>query len=308
MQLLRTAGPAAGLPAVQRQLGCLEAAARLELLHGVAAREAPAQASEQQGNGSSGAAPATATAEPAAAARGDEEAAAADAAGWEEEWEADQDEEQRAAEPPPRQPPQPAWLQSVYGSGLSSWRYHRLLLLLGCAEQTVVAAHSLLLRLGWHPRQQCASSSDGSGGCDREFAAASADQLICSALGEQEPSCQVPAAAQQNVAPASAVDLPAAHRQAAEALLKWDDEPTDDSGSDSAAGGAAGKWQPPFQQEWLLQVHAGHAPSNGSQPGHGAPGSGYSALPVLQRMYVKALPAGVRVATVLGAEPCSLAT
>ncbi|KAL4425754.1 hypothetical protein ABPG75_009770 [Micractinium tetrahymenae] len=311
VQLLRAAGPAAELPAVQRQLGCLGTAARLELLHGVAAAEAPAVASaEQRGNGSSSPS-AAAAAEPATAgdARDGEGAAADDAEGWEEEWDADEDQEQQQAdEPPPGQPPLPAWLQPVYGSGLSSWRYRRLLLLLGCAEQAVVAAHSLLLRLGWPTEQrqlqQCISGDDSDG--DSGFAAAAADKLIATALALQEQPTQDPqlAAAGPAVAPASAVDLQARHRQAAEALLvlRWAGEPAGHSGSGSEAGSAAGGWPAPFQREWLLQVHAGHAPSIGSQ--HDTDGTCSSILPVMQRMYVRALPSEVRIATVLSAEPC----
>lgn len=309
LQLLRTAGPAAQLPAAQEQLRCLEAAARLELLHGVAATEVTAEGSEQQLNGSGGAGLAAAAAEPAPGAQANESAVAKDADGWEDEWEAEQDEEQRAAEPPPRLPPQPAWLQSVFSSGMSGWRYRRLLQLLGCAEQTVVAAHSLMLRLGWHPRQQLAMRNmDGSAGSGGDFAASVADQLLATALGEQQPLPREPqlAADGPELAPTCAVDLAATHRQAAEALIasRWDDEPADDSGTDSVAGQAVVKWPAPFQQEWLLQVRPGHAPSNGSQHRHGDPGNCSSALPVLQRMYVKALPAGVRIATVLSAEPC----
>lgn len=310
VQLLSTAGPAAGLPAVQRQLCALEGAARAELLHGVAAEEAPAEASEQWGNGSGGAAQAAA-AEPAAVAPRNEEAAADDAAEWEEDWEADEDEEQHTSEPILRPLPQPAWLQSVYGSGLRSWRYRRLLLVLGCAEQAVVASHSLMLRLGSHAlQQQHAGNSSGSEGTDEQFVAASTEKLIAEALGEHQPVFCEPqlAAAEPAVAPAAAVDLPTAHRQAAEALVVAQRAivPTDGSGRDGKADGAAGKWPAPFQREWLLQVHSGHAPSNGSEDGHGDAGRGIGSLPVLQRMYFRALPSEVRVATVLSAETCGL--
>lgn len=227
VQLLGTAGPAAELAPVRRQLECLEAAAGPELQQGVAAAledSAPPAAPEQQQQEQQ---PGSAT-----ASDGSEEESGSEDAG-------------RSITPPPAPQRQPSWLRSVFGGGLSSGAFRRLLLLLGCAEQTAVAAHSLLLHL-----EQPGSSASANGGLSSapsEFAVAAASGLIAAALGEQQPSA-ADAEQQSAAAPAAAVDLAPAHWPEAEALLvqpqQWEE---DSEGSEpSSSSSSSLVWPEPF--------------------------------------------------------------
>lgn len=228
---------------------------------------------------------------------------------------------------------QPSWLRCIFASGISGGRYRRLLLLLGYAEQSVVATHSLLLRLGGPAaaaaqQQQRQLGSGGSSSSVSDFAATTANALVASALGESlrqqldKPAAAVAAPA----APAAVASLPATFRAAAEALVvqRWaGEEAASDSASSSgrnAEGDNPGEWPAPFLREWLLQVHSspavaaqeqrrGGAESPAMQPEEepGVGAAGVCCNAVLQRMYVKALPLEVRIATVLSAEPCSQA-
>ncbi|KAL4859894.1 26S proteasome non-ATPase regulatory subunit 13 A [Chlorella vulgaris] len=187
----------------------------------------------------------------------------------------------------------PSWVSTVYGSGLSGSSYRDLLLLLGCGEQAVVAAHSLLLRLGGcsrHPHVQHREQgvADGTHMCTETAAA-----IIAAALGEDQLSSAIDAPTLQQhwepgaavVKAAAAVNLGAHHRREVEALLmqtsEWDDGECD-SEAGSADGIGRGEWLPPFQREWVLEVH-GDGNSGGRGPAQGGDC-------VLHRWYVKALP------------------
>lgn len=231
VQLLGTAGPAAELAPVRRQLDCLVAAAGPELQQGVAAAledsappATPPQRQQQQPQQGSPA---------ASSGGGSEEEGSSEDAG-------------RSLTPRPAPQRQPSWLRSVFGGGLSSGAFRRLLLLLGCAEQTAVAAHSLLLHL-----EQPGSSASASGrlsSSPSEFAVAAASGLVTAALGEQQaPSAD--AEQQPAAAPAAAVDLAPAHWPEAEALLvqqqqQWEEEDSEGSELASSSGGVA--WPEPF--------------------------------------------------------------
>lgn len=325
VQLLQAATPAASLPAVRRQLECLVAAAGPQLQHGVAAvlggegRDgdvaAPAPAGEQEAGGGSAAASASASpdASPDGKSRGGS-----------------------SGRMPQRQP---SWVRAILGSCLSCDAFRRLLLLLGSAEQVAVAAHSLLLRLdqqqavqqqhrGQHQasdeeeQQQQAQQPAGAAHSwvPSTFAAQVADGLIAAALGEA-----------LQVAGAAAVRLPAASWAEAEVLLTqradWD---TDGSASaSSSAGSSAGEegWPDPFQREWLLScgsreaepgdstAAAAAAGAAGAEPQPplrkpSSPGSSSGGWPAAwdpgvaagHRLYARALPSEVRIATALAPE------
>lgn len=319
-QLLLAAGPAAALPAVQRQLECLVAAAGPELQHGVAAvlgsedsdgkAAAPAPAGEQEA-GSSSAGP-SASPSPETSPNGKPHS--------------------RGGGMMPQR--QPSWVRAMLGSGLSSDSFRRLLLLLGSAEQAVVAAHSLLLRLDQQQAEQQQQgqgkqqSSDedeqqeqqqpgaGPSWAPSPFAAQAADGLVAAALGEA-----------QQLQEAAAVRLPAASWAEAEALLtqrpEWE---TDGSASaSSSAGSSAGEegWPDPFQREWLLtcgscgaepeEATAAAAAAAGAQPAPRKPSSpggssgGWLApwepgAAAGHRLFARALPSEVRIATALAPE------
>lgn len=322
-QLLLAAGPAAALPAVQRQLECLVAAAGPELQHGVAAvlgsedsdSEAAAVASAGEQEAGSNSAGPSASPSPATSPNGKPHS--------------------RGGGMMPQR--QPSWVRAMLGSGLSSNSFRRLLLLLGSAEQAVVAAHSLLLRLDHqqagqqqqHQQGQQQSSDDdeqqeqqqqpgaGPSWAPSPFAAQAADGLVAAALGEAQ---QVPEAA--------AVRLPAASWPEAEALLtqrpEWE---TDGSASASSiAGSSAGEegWPDPFQREWLLTCgsHGAEAveaaaattvAAAGAQPPPrkpGSPGGSSGGWPAPwepgaaagHRLFARALPSEVRIATALAPE------
>lgn len=298
VQLLGAVGPAAQLPAVRRQLECLAAAAGPELQQGVAATlgvgtaKAVGEPEQQRGHEAE-----LSNGSPFPSGSGN-----------------------TSATPLLRQP---SWLQSVFCSGVSSSEFRRVLLLLGCAEQTVVAAHSLLQRLRQQgERRGSGGSGSSSGGSGKEFAATVASGLIAAALGEQLHH-------QAAVGTAAAVELAPAHWPEAEVLLvaqqAWarDDDEVASTSASSSRGDAC--WPGPFQQEWLWQVQPGGSPDAPAAPSPAAAGrhlqptgpdspqgigAGSSAAPafaaassgVLQRMYVKALPAEVRIATVLSSD------
>jgi hypothetical protein len=199
----------------------------------------------------------------------------------------------------------PSWVSTVYGSGLSGSSYRDLLLLLGCGEQAVVAAHSLLLRLGGcsrHPHLQHGGQGVGNG---THMCTETAAAIIAAALGEdqQSPAIDAPTLQQQwepgaaVVKAAAAVNLGAHHRREVEALLmqtsEWDDGECD-SEAGSADGIGRGEWLPPFQREWVLEVH-GDGNSGDRGPAQGGDC-------VLHRWYVKALPSEVRIATAISME------
>lgn len=289
VQLLQAAGQAAELPAVRRQLDCLVAAAGPELQQGVAAA-----GSEGSGAGSTLAAAA------------------------EQRW---QDGEPANGHAPgsnsgSKLPPQrlASWVHAIFSSGLGSGSFRRLLLLLGCTEQAVVAAHSLLLRLQQERGQ--AQGADGRGGED-EHAAAAADGLIAAALGEQQKQHeeQQPAGAWAQLVAAveTSVDLAAAHWPAVQALVTaqqqtWQEEEaaSDASSSDSIRG--SGSWPEPFQRDWVLEVRSDSGSLLAGSPGEAAVGVAAThpagSGEVLQRMYVKALPFEVRIATAVSCETC----
>ncbi|PRW58940.1 serine threonine- kinase Nek1 isoform X5 [Chlorella sorokiniana] len=150
-----------------------------------------------------------------------------------------------------------------------------------------------------------------------------ADGLIAAALGEVQP---MPGAA--------AVRLPAASWAEAEALLtqrtEWE---TDGSLSASSAGSSAGEegWPDPFQREWLLTcsssgvepesgaaapaaaaaVKAGEAhppprkPSSPGGSGSGWPAPWEAGIAAGHRLYARALPSEVRIATAVAPEALS---
>ena len=289
VQLLQAAGQASELPAVRRQLDCLVAAAGPELQQGVAA--VGGEGSGHEGDTSSAAAAAAALEEwqDGAAANGHAPGIKSGRKG-----------------PPQRLA---SWVHAIFSSGLSSGSFRRLLLLLGCTEQAVVAAHSLLLRL--QPERGLAQGADGG---DGEHAAAAADGLIAAALGEQQDQQQPAGAWAQHVAAVeTSVDLAAAHWPAVQALVTaqqqaWQEEEasSDASSSDSIRG--SGIWPEPFQREWVLEVRSGRASGSlpAGPPGEAAAGAA-AAHPagsgeVLQRMYAKALPFEVRIATAVSCE------
>jgi hypothetical protein len=294
VQLLQAAGQAAELPAVRCQLDCLVAAAGPELQQGVAAAGA-------EGSGD---------------VAGSTLAAAAAAA--EQQW---QDGEPsnghaRGSNSGSTGPPQrlASWVHSIFSSGLGRGSFRRLLLLLGCTEQAVVAAHSLLLRLQSERGQ--AQGADGRGG-EGEHAAAAADGLIAAALGDQQKQQEehepAGAWAQHVAAVESSVDLAAAHWPAVQALVTaqqqtWQEEENASNASSSDSMGINESWPEPFQRDWVLEVRHG----SGSQPA-GPPGDAAAGVAatqpagsgkVLQRMYVKALPFEVRIATAVSCETC----
>ena len=261
VQVLGALGPTAELPAVRRQLECLAEAAGPQLRQGVAA-VLDGEASSSPGSLVDG----VERHEDAAVALGSSP------------------RPNKSSSGAPRSPQrQPSWVRSLLGSGLSPTSFRRLLLLLGAAEQTAVAAQSLLLRLA-QPQQQ------GSSKPDAEFAAAVTDGLVTAALGEPCPQQQQQLDAEAGPAAAAAamVQLTPGQRAEAGVLLtrqeKW--QQVEDGASNAASSREEEGWPEPFQREWLVQVQS----SGGVVP---------------HRMYAKSLPSEVRLATVLYAEgPC----
>lgn len=307
--LLRTA-PVAELPAVRRQVEQLAEVAEAELMQGVAAVAGdvpPASSLQQQRRRqqSVSSLPNGDAVQPGGSEGSDESSEAGSEAA----------NEARARQQ------HPSWLHSVFINGLGAARYRRLLLLLGCAEQGVVAAHSLLLRLGGGEaaaaiapsEEQQQGDGSNSGSKFSSFAVATVNALVATALGQLE--MQHCTAGGAPAAPAAVAHLPPAHWPAAEALVvqRWEDEPRS-AGSRDGSESEPAEWPEPFQREWLLQVHAvpASAGSGGDGSGTHLPQVGAVAAAgcppaVLQRMYFKALPSEVRVATALAAEPCGLA-
>lgn len=323
-QLLLSAGPAAALPAVRRQLDCLVAAAGPELQHGVAA----VLGGEEAGGGAAAPAPAgehgagSGTASPSASASPEASPSRQPGGG----------SSSSSGMAPQRQP---SWVRAILGSGVSSAAFCRLLLLLGSAERTAVAAHSLLLRLD---QQQAAQqqaqraqreTDEGRHSADQQqqqpgsahswtpttFAAQVADGLTAAALGEAP---QLPGAA--------TVCLPAANWPEAEALLtqrpEW--ETGGSTSASSSAGSSVGEegWPDPFQREWLLTCGSGgaqpeesaaaaaaevaaqhHKPSSPrNSSGCGWPAPWEPVIAAGHRFYARALPSEVRIATALAPE------
>ena len=269
VQLLELVSKTVDLPSVQEQLRCLVAAAGPAMQHGVAAVGGGGQHGgtlphqEHQVDG-----------------------AAAGGSG-------------NSANLPP-------WVPALHSGALSASSFQRVLLLLGCTEQVVVAAHSLLQRLGERKEAACPAGSSPSAG-SREFAPDMADTLLAAALGSRQQSDGGDAA----VAAAASADLAVPYRHHVETLLlhqlEWQDSTSERDcsgngslGEDACSGEEA--WPAPFQREWLLEVCQG-----GSDGGSGDGDSRVSSLvpcgAVLHRMYVKALPAEVRVATAVSCEP-----
>ncbi|EFN57717.1 expressed protein [Chlorella variabilis] len=286
VQLLGVVGPAAELPVVRRQLECLVAAAGPAMARGVAAVGIDCSVDLQRPSGQDG------TVDSSSAS----------------------DVDIDGSDGPLQR--LPSWVPILYGSGLSSSSFRRLLLLLGCTEHVVVAAQSLLLRLG-HPfpqqpelvqphGQEHASVASG-------FAVIATQALIAAALNEPEQQ-PVNASIQQQqqsqgasggaVAVAAAIDLCATHRREVDALLThpldWQDSESSSDGESGSSSSTSNKqWPVPFQREWLLEVHG-----SGSRRGGPAGGDDIATRSaVLQRMYVKALHSEVRIATAVSCEP-----
>ena len=289
VQVLSTAGPAATLPAVRTQLSCLATEAAAALQRGVAA-------------------PGSAAWDTAATAAEGEQAPPR---GGELEEERAAGEEAYVATPsssssrngaPQRQP---SWLRAVFGSGICGAEYRRLLLLLGCVEQTVVAAHSLLLRLDH------GGGDSGSHGT-ANLALRAAGELVATALGDPwlpAASRDADATGQQAPAAAAASMARLGWPETEQLLLhrrrrprrgrRWPEGAASTRGArcDGDSGGSGGSserdcddgfegddgWPEPFQLEWLVEVLAG-----GGGGGH--------------RMYIKSLPAEVRIATAISPE------
>lgn len=211
----------------------------------------------------------------------------------------------------------PSALADVYAGALSRQRYEALLRLLACAEQVAVAGQSLLLRLCWTlvpeagggggsrcDSSESGSSSGGSASAAQTFAVRCtvtpqalrvADALLAVALGERAPESSCGAA--------TAVCLTPDERHEAAVLMgrRWPEAALADADAEetsSEGAEAAGPWADPFQREWLVEVVSG----NGAGSSGGSPEDGER---VQQRLYVKSLPAELRIATLITDElPC----
>ena len=209
-------------------------------------------------------------------------------------------------------------LYSLYSRGASLEAFTALVLRLGCVEQTVVAGQSLLQRLAPPPLP-----STGPPEGAEEFAQQAADALVAAALGERRaPGCPygttVACATDQERACLAALlqRAPAGSSAGGESAGDDDDEA---AGEGSSASEAASAWPEPFQTEWVTEVAstaslrqqrqqqqqqqqgredgtATAAAAAAAEAGWGGPSAW------AHRLYVKALPAELRVATAISCD------
>lgn len=212
-------------------------------------------------------------------------------------------------------------LHDLLAKGLSMQSTQALITALGCVEQTVAAAQSILNRLGcvWdepEARSLATAPQKMSGDSDvpsladsrvaagknevKELAERVANALVAAALGQPcTESGSSEGAGPQDYG--TFVELsPQEIACLAAAVIKVSGAGDDSGGGPIGAGGKSGAWEPmPFASEWCVEVSsAGNITA--SKTGEGSFGA--SVGHPLHRLFVRRLPAELRVATAITGE------